>query len=54
MALGVKTKYAKAEEIYHFCIRGDLEKKYKGKSVAIEVGSRDYFIADTEMQAYEK
>lgn len=44
---------AKGEEIY-LRIRDRVEEKFKGKVMAIEVGSGDYFIGSTVMEAVEK
>ncbi|MBI4232742.1 hypothetical protein HY605_05935 [Candidatus Peregrinibacteria bacterium] len=43
----------KADEIYER-IKGDLEKQYKGRIVAVEIESGEYFIGDTVLQAYNK
>ena len=43
----------KGEEIYSK-IRDEVEEKFKGKIMAIEVGSEDYFIGSTVTEAVEK
>jgi hypothetical protein len=42
------------ERIYHEKLKPILEPKYKGKIVAIEVDSEDYFIGDTVVEAGTK
>jgi len=42
------------ERIYHERLKDQLEPQYKGKIVAIEVDSGDYFIGDTVVEAGEK
>jgi len=43
----------KGEEIYSK-IRDEVEEKFKGKIMAVEVGSEDYFIGSTVTEAVEK
>ena len=35
-------------------INKKLEERYKGKIIAIEIDSEDYFIGDSELDAYNK
>ena len=42
------------ERIYHEKLKPLLEPQYKGKIIAIEVDSGDYFIGDTVMEALQK
>ena len=44
----------KAKAIYNERYKTELEKQYKGKIVAIEPESGDYFIGDTTKEAYYK
>lgn len=43
----------KGEEIYSM-IRGKVEEEFRGKIMAIEVASGDYFIGSTVIEAVEK
>lgn len=49
-----KSRYIKAEEIYKNSLRKVLEKRHKGKIIAIDIDSEQYFIGDCEISAYEK
>ena len=42
------------EEIYETRLKALLEPKYRGKIVAIEVESGEYFLGDREVEAFEK
>ena len=44
----------KGEEIYQKKLRPKLEGKHKGRIVAIDVGSGDYFLGKTVLEAIEK
>ena len=44
----------KAEAIYRTRLKPKLEKKYKGRIVAIDVKSGDYFVGRTVLEAIEK
>ena len=44
----------RAKQIYKERYQMEFEKLYKNKYVAIEVDSGDYFIGDSEMEAYHK
>ncbi len=44
----------KAEAIYRRKLRPTLERKYKGRIVAIDVDSGDYFLGRTVLEAMEK
>lgn len=44
----------KAEAIYRKRLKPKLEKKYKGRIVAIDVDSGDYFLGRTVLEATEK
>ena len=44
----------KGEEIYQNELKGKLEKEHIGKFVAIEVESKDYFLADSPVEANQK
>lgn len=44
---------AKGEKIYSI-IRKEVEERFRGKVIAIEVGSGDYFIGSTAVEAIEK
>ncbi|MBI4232317.1 hypothetical protein HY605_03735 [Candidatus Peregrinibacteria bacterium] len=46
-----KKHLAAADKIYKQ-IRHNLEKQHKGKIIAIEVNSGEYFIGDTVLEAY--
>ena|SRR3989339_701631 len=43
----------KAEAIYQRRLKPKLERKYKGRIVAIDVDSRDYFLGKTVLEAIE-
>ena len=43
-----------AEAIYRTKLKPKLEQKYKGRIVAIEVESGDYFLGRTPLEAVEK
>lgn len=43
----------KGEQVYQK-FKDDLEKEYKGKIVAIEIDSGEYFLGDTEHDALKK
>jgi len=49
-----KSKYIKAEQIYINSLKNILEKRHKGKIVAIDIDSEQYFVGDCEISAYEK
>lgn len=44
----------KAEAIYRTKLKPKLEGKYKGRIVAIDVESEDYFVGKTVLEAIEK
>jgi len=44
----------KAETIYRTKLKPKLEEKYKGRIVAIDVESGDYFVGRTVLEAIEK
>jgi hypothetical protein len=44
----------KAEAIYRKKLKPKLERKYKGRIVAIDVDSGDYFLGRTVLEAMEK
>jgi hypothetical protein len=44
----------KAEAIYRKKLKSKLEEKYKGRIVAIDVESGDYFLGKTVLEAIEK
>ena len=44
----------KAEAIYQDKLKPKLEAKYKGRIVAIDVESEDYFVGRTVLEAIEK
>lgn len=44
----------KAEAIYRTKLKQKLEGKYKGRIVAIDVESEDYFVGKTVLEAIEK
>jgi hypothetical protein len=44
----------KAREIYKARLEQELEAAHKGRIVAIEVESGDYFLGHSEIEAYEK
>jgi len=47
-------RFAEEGEKVYQTFKEDLEKKYKGKIVAIEIESRDYFLGDNEHDAIRK
>jgi hypothetical protein len=47
-------KIKKAEELYLSKLRPVLESTQKGKYVAIDVASGDYFVGSEILEAYEK
>lgn len=49
-----EAEYRKAQRIYQRYLRDRLSRKYRGKIVAIEVKSGDYFIGEDEIEAYDK
>lgn len=49
-----KARYIKAEEIYKNCLKSVLEKHHRGKIVAIEVNSKEYFVGSSEIEAFLK
>lgn len=53
MKLKVKEKLGKADKIYEQ-IKAKVERDYKGKIIAIELESGDFFIGDSELEAFEK
>jgi len=44
----------KAEAIYRRKLKSKLEQRYKGRIVAIEIDSGDYFLGKTPLEAVEK
>lgn len=50
----IKSKYIKAEQIYKNSLKSVLEKRHKGKIVAIDIDSEQYFVGDCEISAYDK
>jgi hypothetical protein len=44
----------KAEAIYRKKLKPKLEEKFKGRIVAIDVDSEDYFVGKTVLEAIEK
>ena len=50
----IEAEYKKAQKIYQRHLKSRLEKRYKGRIVAIEVDSGDYFIGKDEIEAYDK
>lgn len=49
----MENKTEKAAKIFKE-INEELKPQYKGKIVAIDADSEDYFIGDSEIEAYEK
>jgi hypothetical protein len=52
--IGAKKIADLGQQIYDERLRKKLERRYKGKIVAIEVESGDYFVGDTIHEATEK
>lgn len=53
MELSREEKLLKANKIYEQ-IKTKIEDKYKGKIIAIELESGDFFIGDSELEAFKK
>ena len=49
-----KERINKANQIYESQLKDKLEKDHKGKIVAIEINSGDFFIGKNEIEAYEE
>lgn len=54
MKRAAEERVKQANRIYEQFLKEKLEKRYRGKIVAIEVESGDYFLGDSEVEAYEK
>lgn len=44
----------KAEELYRTKFQAEIEPAYKGKYIAIDTSSEDYFMGDEILEAYQK
>lgn len=44
----------RANQIYESKLKMKLEQEHKGKIVAIEIGSGDFFLGNNEIEAYDK
>lgn len=49
-----KERIKKANQIYETLLKDKLEKEYIGKIVAIEISTKDFFLGNNEIEAYEK
>jgi len=49
-----KERIKRANQIYESQLRENLERGHKGKIVAIEITSGDFFLGKNEIEAYEK
>jgi hypothetical protein len=49
-----KERIKKADQIYERQLKEKLEKEHRGKIVAIEIASGDFFLGNNEIEAYEK
>ncbi len=52
--LSPEERYKRAEKIYQERLKEELEETYRGKIVAIEIESGDYFLGEDEVEAYEE
>lgn len=49
-----KERLEKADQIYESQLKENLEKEPRGKIVAIEINSGDFFLGKNEIEAYEE
>ncbi len=54
MKLNIEDISKKGEKIYKSYIKPKVEKKYKGKIIAIELENKKFFIGDTQIETLKK
>ena len=52
--MALKERIKRANQIYESLLKEKLEREHKGKIVAIEIISGDFFLGRNEIEAYEK